>query len=73
MKTFLLIFMISAHDGQQPTVQKIEQPDMASCQTQAQSVKAQLDFKQSGTCKQPGVFCGVPYIVRTSCVTGTGT
>jgi hypothetical protein len=64
--------MISMHDGQQPTVQKIEQPDMATCQAQAKSVQDQLSFKQTGACRQPGALCTVPYIVRTSCVTGTG-
>ena len=71
MKIFLLIFMISTRDGQQPTVQKIEQPDLPSCQVQAKTVLKELSYKMSAECKQPGVYCSPPYIVRTQCVTGS--
>jgi hypothetical protein len=64
MKTYLLIFIISTHAGQQPVVQKLEQPDMASCQTQAKAATEQL--RQHGC----GMGCDPGYVVRTSCVTG---
>lgn len=68
MKTFLLIFMISTHAGQQPTVQRIEQPSMAACQAQAKSTMDQLTFKLDCPAN---ASCSPPYIVRTSCVSGS--
>jgi hypothetical protein len=73
MKTLLLIWMISLHDGQQPTVQKLEQPEMPSCEAEAKSVHRQLDFKfRPGECGPGGLGCSPPYIVRTGCVTEGG-
>jgi hypothetical protein len=74
MKTFLLIWVISLHDGQQPTVQKLEQPDMPSCQAQAKAVMAQLGFDSTGhwlACGKQVSGCSAPYIARTSCLTGS--
>ena len=71
MKTFLLIYMISMHDGQQPTVQKIEQPDMPTCQAQAKSTLEQLSFKMHFTSSCTPNNCSPPYLVRASCVTGS--
>jgi uncharacterized protein YoaH (UPF0181 family) len=72
MKIYLIIYMISLHDQQQPTVERIEQLDMPSCQSQAKSVLEQLRFKfDAPQCRQPGAMCSPPYIVRTICVTGS--
>jgi hypothetical protein len=71
MKTFLLIWMISLHNGQQPTVQKLEQPDIPSCQAQAKAVHQQLDDHGCDKyMRQGAIGCSPAYIVRTSCVTG---
>jgi hypothetical protein len=69
VKVFLLIYMISLRDSQQPNVQKLEQPDMPSCQAQAKGVMKELSFKMTGDCAGPGAMCSPPYIVRTQCVT----
>jgi hypothetical protein len=71
MKTFLLIFLISLRDGQSPVVEKIEQPNMQTCQQQEAAVAAQLTVKPN--CPKEALSCTPPYIVHTACVTGSGS
>lgn len=76
MKIFLLIFTISTHDGQQPTVEKIEQPSMAACLEQADKTMNYLNGiacpNQKGWVppEHEAQICVVSYFVRTTCVTG---
>jgi hypothetical protein len=68
MKIFLLILVVSTKAGQQPTMEQILQPDMATCQAQAKIVREEL--RQHGCDKNP-FNCDPGYTVHTSCVTGS--
>jgi hypothetical protein len=67
MKVFLLILVVSTKAGQQPTMQQIQQPDMATCQSQAITVREQL--RQHGCDGKQA--CDPGYTVHTSCITGS--
>jgi len=68
MKIFLLILVVSNQAGQQPTIQKIEQPDMATCHVQAKTVREEL---RNHSCDKEPFNCDPGYTVHTSCVTGS--
>jgi hypothetical protein len=71
MKTFLLIWLISTFAGQAPVLERVEEPDMATCQQQAQLIRHQLGVPGNDAAldhPQPGR--PLPYLVRTGCVVG---
>lgn len=65
MKVFLLILVVSTKAGQQPTIQQILQPDMATCQMQVKVVREELRSHGCGKVQS----CDPGYTVHTSCVT----
>jgi hypothetical protein len=65
--TFLVILVVSLHDGQAPVIHQIRQTDMASCRAQIQPVVEEL--RVHGCDKTP-VGCSLPYVVHATCVTG---
>jgi hypothetical protein len=68
LKTFLIIVVMQLH-GQQPAIQKIEQPDMPRCQAQARSVEKQMN-SGFGACNGRS-DCAPAQVTRATYVTGS--